>query len=88
MANSAFALSEAIFDASTLDFNPLESIGGSGVNWTPFAISTMTRTLHVISRVLSGDDTLMDGFIKMFSANRFTIISFIKQTTDPEVKRE
>ena len=48
----------------------------------------MTRALHVVSRVLSGDDTLMEGFLKMFSANRFTIIPFIKQTTDPEVKRE
>lgn len=88
MANSAFALSEAIFDASVLDFNPLESIGGRGVNWTPFAISTITRALHVLSRVITGDDTITDGFLKMFSANRFTLIPFIKQRTDPEVRRE
>lgn len=88
MANSAFALSEAIFDASVLDFNPLESIGGRGVNWTPFAISTITRALHVLSRVITGDDTITDGFLKMFSANRFTLIPFIKQRTDPEVQRE
>ena len=55
MMNSALALSEAIFESATLDFDPTESIGGRGVNWTPFAIASMTRLWKNWSRALSGD---------------------------------
>ena len=88
LANASLALAEAIFDTSTLDFNPIESVAGRGVNWTPFAITTMTRMFHTWSRVVSGDDSVFDGFLKTFSASRTTLKPLVKQLTDPEVKRE
>lgn len=85
MTNSALALAEAIFDSSTMDFNPFESLGGRGVNWTPFAISTITRTAKIWSKVLTGDNSLIDGMLKTFSLNRFTLKPFLETIHDPEV---
>jgi len=42
---SCLALSEAIFDSATLDFDPTESIGGRGINWTPFSIEQLKRSV-------------------------------------------
>lgn len=86
MKNASLALSEAIFDSATLDFDPFESIGGRGVNWTPFALSTIKRCLHIWSRVITGDDSLTDGFLKTFSANRYTVNQFIKQLHNPTLE--
>lgn len=87
-ANASLALAESIFDASTLDFNPVESVAGRGVNWTPFAITTMSRLLKLWSRVITGDDTILTGFLNTFSANRATLKPLIKQITDPELKKQ
>ena len=86
MMNSALALSEAIFESATLDFDPTESIGGRGVNWTPFAISSMTRLWKNWSRALSGDQSLMDALIKSFSLTRYTVRPYIKQLHDPSLE--
>ena len=88
MMNASLALSEAIFESATLDFDPTESIGGRGVNWTPFAIASMTRLWKNWSRALTGDQSLSDALLKSFSLTRYTIRPYIKQLTDPEVVRE
>lgn len=85
MARAALALSEAIFESSTLDFDPTESIGGRGVNWTPFAIASVTRLYKTWSRVLSGDQSFSRALMNSFSFNKFTTREFIKQLHDPEV---
>lgn len=86
MIHSSMALSQAIFDAATLDFNPLESIGGRGVNWTPFAISQMERAVKTWSRVITGDTSLVDGLLNTFTMNRYTLKPFVKQVRDPQLR--
>ena len=86
MNNAALALSEAIFESATLDFDPTESIGGRGVNWTPFAISSATRLWKNWSRTLSGDQSLSDALIKSFSLSKFTIQPYIRQMHNPALE--
>lgn len=88
LINASLSLAESIFDTSTLDFNPIESVAGRGVNWTPFAITTMTRLFHTWSRVVSGDDSAMDGLLKSFSLTRHTIRPLLKQIHDPALDHE
>ena len=88
LANASLALSEAIFRSAVLDFNPVESIGGRGLNWTPFAISQMERTIQNLSRAVTGDLSMSDAILNTFSFNRYTVKPFIKQTRDPELEKE
>jgi hypothetical protein len=41
MANNALLNTVMMLDSSTKDFNPVSSIGGKGIQWTPFSITSM-----------------------------------------------
>lgn len=88
MMRSCLALSEAIFDSATLDFDPMESIGGRGINWTPFSIEQLKRSIQTWGRVMSDDNvSFLDGMLNTFTFNRYTLKPFLKQVQDPELKK-
>lgn len=61
----------SLLRASLMDFNPIESIGGRGVNWTPFAISQFSKVWKTWVNVLGSDSaTVMDGCINTFGFGR------------------
>ena len=72
-----------MFSKSTDDFAWGSAIFGKGLNWTPYSISSMSRLLQNISRMLSGDRDLYDGLINIFAASRGQepILDFIKIST-------
>lgn len=72
-----------MFSSSTNDFNAFSSLLGKGLEWTPFSISSMGRTVQNLSRMISGDTDLYDGMLKMFSATRGQepLFDYIKMAT-------
>ena len=54
-----------------MDFNPIESIGGRGMNWTPFALSQVSKIWTNWVKVLDSESsTVMDGLINTFGVTR------------------
>lgn len=72
VVNSALTLGSKILTSSTYDFNFLESIGGRGMQWTPFSVQTLNRTIDTFSSVISGDKSLYQGIINTAAATRST----------------
>ena len=48
-------LGSNLLETSFVDFNFLESIGGRGINWTPFSVSMMTNTYVNFKKFLTGE---------------------------------
>ena len=59
-------------NSSVDDFNMIKSIGNRGLNWTPFALQTVTRQIETWNRVLGGSTDLYDAIIKTNAATRTT----------------
>ena len=61
----------SILSASLKDFNPIESIGGRGMNWTPFALSQISKVWNTWVRILDSESSsVMDGCINTFGFSR------------------
>lgn len=71
LAQFGYNTFSSLLRASLMDFNPIESIGGRGVNWTPFAISQISKVWKTWVNVLGSDSaTVMDGCINTFGFGR------------------
>ena len=66
-------MSVRMLKASTDDFNFIKSIFlNRSMNWTPFALQTLDRTIDTFSNVVSGDKSLYEGLINTAAATRAT----------------
>lgn len=73
LVNTAMNMSVRMLKASTDDFNFINSIFlNRGMNWTPFALQTLDRTIDTFSNVVSGDKSLYEGLINTAAATRAT----------------
>jgi len=54
ITNNSLSLGASLLKTSVMDFNFLESIGGRGIDWTPFSISMMTNTYNNWRNFLTG----------------------------------
>lgn len=70
LINNANANLTKMFVSSTRDFNPFESIFGRATQWTPFALSTLTKELDLASSLISGNKDWYDTVIKFSNATR------------------
>lgn len=70
VTNMVLHESVSMLNSSFEDFNPFTSIGGRGVQWTPFSIQTMTRQWNNWSGLFGGKD-LFDCLVKTSAATRF-----------------
>lgn len=71
LAQFGYNTFSSILSASLMDFNPIESIGGRGMNWTPFALSQVSKIWTNWVRVLDSESsTVMDGLINTFGVTR------------------
>ena len=83
MANNALLNTVMMLDSSTKDFNPVASIGGKGIQWTPFSITSMQRTYENLSSIITGDRDAFDAIVKTSAATRTQepIWDFVKIST-------
>ena len=83
LANTAINLGVGIIDSSADDFNFGKSIFGRGVQWTPFAISSMTNVVNQYKNMINGSQDFYDAVIKTTSATRGTtpFWDFVKLNT-------
>lgn len=83
MANNALLNTVMMLDSSTKDFNPIASIGGKGIQWTPFSITSMQRTYENLSSIITGDRDAFDAIVKTSAATRTQepIWDFVKIST-------
>ena len=81
----ATCASEAVnmLKSSGEDFDMIHSIGNRGMNWTPFAIQTMDRTLTRFGNVIQGKTDLYDATVKTLAVGRTTepIWDYVKLNT-------
>lgn len=54
LTNYSLMQGAELFKGSAMDFNFMESIGGRGIDWTPFSISMMNRTYNNFTAFLTG----------------------------------
>lgn len=59
-----------ILEHATRDFNFLDSIFGRTLDWNPFAISILTKTVGNISEAFTGNESLVRQLLKSASATR------------------
>lgn len=83
VANMALLNMAHMMQTSTEDFNALHSIFGRGVQWTPFAMQTLTNTTKRISSCISGNTDLYDTMVKLTAATRTreSVFDYIKVNT-------
>ena len=73
LVNTGMNMSVRMLKASTDDFNFINSIFlNRCMNWTPFALQTLNRTVNTFSNVVSEDKSLYDGLINSVAATRST----------------
>lgn len=58
--------------SSAEDFNLWKSLGGRGLTWTPFSLSTLQRVGENFGKVLTGQRDVYDAFIKTYGATKAT----------------
>ena len=83
LANTGLNVGVGIINSSATDFNPVESIFGRGVQWTPFAISSIKNVVTQYKNVLGGNQDFYDAVIKTSAAGRSTVPmwEFVKLNT-------
>lgn len=76
-------LSASMFATSTDDFNFTKSVFGRGIQWTPFSLSSATRSLTAWSQCVTGDKDLYDTVINQmsFTRNAKPIMDYVKINT-------
>lgn len=72
LSNTALMVGTGIIQSSATDFNPITSIGGRGVQWTPFAITSMQNVFNQYKNFLGGNQDFYDAIVKTASATRST----------------
>lgn len=70
LTNEALMLGSNLLKSSAMDFNFMESIGGRGIDWTPFSISMMTNTYNNARLFLMGKQDFLKSFEKSVSGAR------------------
>lgn len=83
LANTAINLGVGILDSSADDFNFAKSIFGRGVQWTPFAVTSMQNVVTQYKNMIKGDQDFYDAIIKTSAATRGTtpFWDFVKLNT-------
>lgn len=83
IVNNCLLNSVEILNSSLNDFDAIDSIFGRGVQWTPFAISTMQRLAKQVGKVVTGSTDFYDFAVNMAAATRTQepIWDFIKIST-------
>ena len=83
MSNNAMLNMSMMLQSSTNDFNMFTSIGGKGVQWTPFSVKSMQSTFNTISGMVTGDRDAFDSMVRMSAATRTQepIWDFVKIAT-------
>ena len=83
LANTAINVGVGIIDSSADDFNFAKSIFGRGVQWTPFAISSMQNVVNQYKNMIQGNQDFYDAIIKTSAATRGTtpFWEFVKLNT-------
>lgn len=84
ITNNSLSLGASLLKTSVMDFNFLESIGGRGIDWTPFSISMMTNTYNNWRNFLTGSQSLKKTVEKSTSATRQIHEVFDYIWKDPE----
>ena len=70
IANNSLLNTVEILNSSFQDFNPLSSIFGRGVQWTPLAIQSAERTYENLVNMVTGDKDAFDTFVNFSAATR------------------
>lgn len=83
LSNTAMLNSVMMLDSSLNDFNPVKSIAGKGIQWTPFSISSMTNTYKNISGMITGERDVFDTIVKAAAATKSQepLLDFVKIST-------
>lgn len=83
LANTAINLGIGIIDSSADDFNFAKSIFGRGVQWTPFAVTSMQNVVTQYKNMIQGNQDFYDAVIKTSAATRGTtpFWEFVKLNT-------
>lgn len=83
LSNTALLNSVMMLDSSLNDFNPVKSIAGKGIQWTPFSISSMTNTYKNISGMVTGERDVFDTIVKASAATKSQepLLDFVKINT-------
>ena len=68
---------------SSDDFCFYESVFGRGLQWTPFSITSATRSFKTVGQFMFGDQDFYDTLTKQmsFTRNAKPIMNFIKNET-------
>lgn len=69
---SSFTIGAEWLKASGDDFNPIISLGGRGLTWTPFSLQTLQRVGKNVGGVIGGSKDGYDALINTFGATRAT----------------
>ena len=72
MANTALTLATGIINSSATDFNPIESVFGRGVQWTPFSIQSAKNVFNQYKSFIKGNQDFYDAIVKTAAATRST----------------
>lgn len=70
LAETFWKYNTTLLEHSSRDFNALDAIFGRTLDWNPFAISMMTKTLNNLSVGLFGDDTLLRESLQSMAFTR------------------
>lgn len=83
LANTGINIGVGILDSSADDFNFVKSVFGRGVQWTPFAVSSMKNVVNQYKNVVNGSQDFYDAVIKTSAAGRGTAPTweFVKLNT-------
>lgn len=70
--NTLASIGVRTIDSSSDDFNFIKSIGGIGMEWTPFSFGFIKRTVDTWAGVLGGDTDTYDALVNTATATRTT----------------
>ena len=78
--NNSLVMGASIFKSSTDDFNPVSSIFGKSVEWTPFSISKAEQLATTTKQLVCGDKDSYDAMTKSFAATNSNrpIMDYVK----------
>lgn len=70
LINNSLINTVEMFDSSLDDFQWWNGIFGKGLEWTPVSVSSMSRLIKTLSRLMTGDNDMYDSLFRLFSATR------------------
>ena len=70
LINNSLINTVEMFDSSLDDFQWWNGIFGKGLEWTPVSVSSMSRLIKTMTRLMTGDNDMYDSLFSLFSATR------------------